>query len=256
MKNTALRWLVWVGVLPFVLSCNHFKPFSAPGDDETYREEAKYCLHNSDYTCAVDAYNHLSDPDERDQQLCLVEMAQSGMTLTALVNVVSEKTTGQQLFGALANQLIPYSSDKGAAATDAKTKCAALTTSGPRGKLNELLQVLSLMVDCSLRMARTQQTQCTAIRDGGQVAGPGHSTVSKTDISPDGTGALISGQPGMCDTDANACGSDIYTAVQQIPSLQNTGFGDIAQNLSQLSVGSPPATADLARVLIQQTTTN
>lgn len=259
-----LQTIVWGAVLPMLLSCNVYKPLSSPGTDEEYRQAALACLHQGDYTCAVDNYNKLSDTVERDQNLCEVEMAQAGMTLDALVNVISEKTTGTQLFGAVANQLLPYTTDKGTAAADARTKCATLPLSGSHAKLNVLLQSLSYIADCASRMSATSVVQCTS--SSTTVAGTGHSTVLAADISAtDGTYA--SSGKAMCDTDANQCALDYYNAFAVLTSLQNNGFDQVANNLNSLrgpfttlfGAGSPAqdaAGAILAREFIRQSTTN
>ena len=259
MKKTASRLFVWLGVIPLFTSCNIYKPFATPSNDEEYRQAALSCLQDNNYTCAVDYYNKLSDTGERDQNLCTVEMAQAGMTLIALVNVVSDKSTGVKLFGALANQLMPYNVAKGTAATDAKAKCAMLPTTGPRAKLNTLLLTLSYLVDCSVRMAKTETLVCTLASDGGQQNGAGNATIKTSDISTQANGTLSAGNPGMCDSDANACGQDVFNALNTLGTLRSSGFDQVANNINAISTifgtGSPVLGA-ASRVALLQTVAN
>jgi hypothetical protein len=252
MKKTVLRALAWVSILPVFISCNIYSPLSTVSGDEDYREQALSCLQQGNYSCALSNYGKLSDPTEKAQDMCTVNLSEAGMSLAALVNIVTSKNTGSKLLGALAQQVVPWSAGNGAAAAQAVTLCSSIPAETSSGNLTTLLQVLSLVLDCSTRMAKTDQfvglsdsdTNCTT-------PGNQNGLIEATDISAASDGVPSgSGSPAMCTSDVQACISDIATAIGLLNVLQNAGLGDLANNL-QPAAAIVSATPDQARVILR-----
>ncbi len=72
MKNT--KCLLLVGILPVLISCNIYAPLSSNSTVEDHLEEAQKCLHEGNYTCAIENYEKLPEGDLRKQKLCTVNL--------------------------------------------------------------------------------------------------------------------------------------------------------------------------------------
>jgi hypothetical protein len=256
MKKYATRILAWVSFLPILTCCNVYAPLSTVNTDEDYREQAESCLQQSDYSCAISNYNKLSDPTEKGQDLCTVDMSQAGMSLSALVNVVTNQSTGTQLLGALAQQLIPWGTTKAAAATSAVTQCNGIPNNSNSASLNNFLQVLSLILDCSTRMAKTDQYVAVSDSDTTcDTPGNNNGLIEAVDISVDPSGGpLSSSSPGMCTTDVTACVNDISEAAVLTNALQDAGLGDLAGNLVPVAAALDSLNGDAAREALRSFT--
>lgn len=125
MKNIS-RFAVWTAVLPLVLSCNLWRPFTSAHSDEDYIEEAQRCLHNNDFACAAENYGKLSDAELRLEKLCSVNLAGAGFTISNLVNTIS--TDSDHVLGNLAEATLPWSDAKKAFADAAKDNCGQYQT--------------------------------------------------------------------------------------------------------------------------------
>jgi hypothetical protein len=257
MKNFALRFLALVWLLPLFVSCNVYEPLTSISGDETLRQAAQVCLHKGDFTCAIEYLNRLSDSAEKQQDLCTVTLAQSGVTLVTMVNTIAKGSTGTKLMGNLAQALSPWTSDKETYAASAKTRCAAIpaATTASGNNLSTLLKALGYMADCSVRMAKTDLFVATAASGScTATAGNSNGVVEANDIASDSVaGTLGAGQKGMCDADATLCKEDIDALSGMSTALRAAGLGDIAGNVDSIPNG---ATNSLLRVALRGTTSH
>lgn len=236
--------------LPLYLSCNIYTPLSSPGTDEEYLEEARACLHDADYACAIENYSKLSEGPVKNEKLCIVNIARAGLGLSALVETLTNNESQDAFLGQLANRLLPFTDEKLAAAEASITNCALLASDDS----GNLLKTLSYMVDCGNRLSRTDTL--VAVTDGGTTtcnsatAGNNDGQITTVDVGGNAlTGALSAGEPGMCSADVQACLNDLQAA-------DALGFGGgIGGNLDALPpelVDSNTA-VDLARVELRGT---
>jgi hypothetical protein len=196
--------LVWGSIVAALVSCNIYAPFDSKSSDNDYVEAAQKCLHNNDYSCAVENYSKINSAELKSQHLCLVYLAKAGFTISALVNTV--KNNSQTMLGTLATQMIPWSSQKTADAASAMTQCDAYAGFAASGQTGILLKDLSHLVDCATQLAKSDQfigsapgdTTCTT-------AGNRDGKVSKADVNSGGVANV------MCDADAVRCATDFNT---------------------------------------------
>lgn len=253
MHRVVRLGLVALGVLPFAVSCNLYKPFSSGSSVSDILEEAQACLHAADYDCAITQYSRLPDGNQKSEKLCVVNMAKAGFGLTVMMETVTNSNSSTALVGSLANDLLPFSATKLAAAEAAKENCADMTSTDDTAKL---YKVLSLLVDCAIRIARTDTQQATS-------ANPtecniteehtGDGVIDASDIGGNaGTGALSGGEPGMCDVDALICVENLDLAVDE--DLTGSGMGFLEGNLGAIPAGVVSAgTASAARDALKDT---
>ena len=227
-------------VLPLLVSCNLYSPFRQKSSTADLVEEGRMCLHDGNYSCAIEAYNAIPDAETKQEKLCMAYMAQGGLQLTALINIVTKDTS--KPLSDVAQSLIPWSSDKSTALDNAKTACTAFgTLASSTVNVNKaaLLQFLSLLTHCSVRLAKTDQMVATSNADTSCTT-PGNSDgiLTQADIGDNSNGSITS--TGMCATDVSSCNEDVAsmsaaglataglaalgTALQNIdPSLRTSG---------------------------------
>ncbi|MBY0372229.1 hypothetical protein K2X33_16225, partial [bacterium] len=240
---------VTLGVLPLVLSCNLYQPLSSAGDSvDEILEEARSYLHAGDYAGAITQYERLPTGELRTEKLCVVNLARGGLDLSVMMETLTNNTSDASftMLGQLANDLVPFTDEKLTAAETARTQCAAFTVTT---RTTKLLKILSLFVDCGMRMARTDKW----VSDTGGVTASCNSTtpgnnsgaITDADIGGNGGGTLSAGFPGMCDYDALQCASDLDTAANT--NILSDGLDVLNDNLglipSDFLGGSPVADA-------------
>jgi hypothetical protein len=188
MKNIS-RFAVWTAVLPLVVSCNLWRPFTSAHSDEDYIEEAQRCLHHNDFGCAAQNYSMLSDRELRLEKLCAVNLAGAGFTISNLVNTISTDT--DHVLGNLAEATLPWSPSKKAFADAAKAVCEDYqdaVSSAPQAKrdLGILLKTLSLFMHCANLIAKTDQFVSHDTNDTDcDKAGNGDGQITQADVSTD-----------------------------------------------------------------------
>lgn len=245
LKNRFL--LLALVSFPFLTSCNIYRGFASPGSTEEYIEEAQKCLADQDYACAVSNYEMLPAGAQKNEKLCVVNIARAGLGLTALIDIITSSSTGARILGDLATQLLPYTAVKEAAAAAAIPYCLAMTASDTA----TMLKSLAYMVDCSIRIAKTD-TLVSATNGGivtcdSTIAGNGSGTITSADIGGDGAGSITTGTPGMCQADVHACSSDITNASALTGALASGGLSAIANNITLIS-GFSNAVDDVVRL--------
>ncbi len=196
-------------------SCNIYRPLDPAKSDEGYLEEGLRCYHLKDYDCAVAAFEKLSDSDTKTEKLCMGYLAQAGLTLDLLLNVVNQANS--TMLGQLATALLPWSSGKETASQNASAKCLMYATTGTASDVKTLLNYVAQMVDCSTRLARTdtfgdKASDCTA----------SHTPVTSGEIT-DGDVDF------MCAADAEACADNIATISSS--QLGTSGLGSLKSAL-------------------------
>jgi len=246
-------WLTTLALLPLVASCNLYRSFSSAVSSEDLIEEARACLHAGDYDCAIANYELLPAGAERTEKLCVVNVAKAGLGLNVMIDTITNNATDSNfvMLGQLANQLLPYTAAKEAAAVEAKTHCDAM---GGVTRTAKLMKILSRLVDCAVRMGKTD----TLVSDTNEPASC-NSTISKTgdgaitaaDIGGD-AGGDITVTDGMCDYDANMCLEDLEDASNE--SLASQGLTTLEDNLDLIPAGLLAAgTANAIRVQLKDT---
>lgn len=217
--------------IPFLVSCNVYSPLASPATDAEYREEARFCLEKQDYACALANYSKMTASESRDQKLCVINMARAGFTINVLLNIANDRTSGSQILAKIAQQVMPWNSVKAAAATEAVTQCAAYMSSATNQKFGTLLRALSLILDCSVRMSKSDLfVSANDTPDTCDLAGNANGVLTATDITADGTGILTSLNKGMCKTDVSAC----LTNMANVAALQltNSGLSALSDNVT------------------------
>lgn len=200
-------FLLFVGLLPILSSCNIYKPFAGTGSTEDILDAALSCLHAEDYVCAIEKYNKLPDSDLKNERLCTVTLAKAGVTLNVLLNVVTQPD--RDMLGALANSFLPWSTTRQTDIDSAKAVCATyygnFTTVNASTKT--LLKTLSLLSHCAVRMARTD-TLVGDDRTNDPCTIPGNSSgrITAADI---GSGGLSTVNTGMCSVHVEDCNDDL-----------------------------------------------
>ncbi len=235
-RNTLRASFLFVALLS-LSACNVFHSFASPGNDEAYIEEARACLHSQNYACAVENYSKVTNEALKNEKLCIVSIARSGINLTALVSIITGQNVGAELPGQLAEAMLPFTEEKLAAASESPTYCNALpTATAEEAQTAGLLQSLAYLSQCAIRLARTDtlvsvsanasQTDCNST-----TAGNGDGRITDSDISFDGTGVLGPGVPGICDADIFICQQAIANAGSLAGS---SGSADLIENINAL----------------------
>lgn len=227
-----------VGLVTFfsVVACNLYAPFTANTTQEDHLEEAQKCLHEGNFSCAVDNYQLLTDEKLKNEKLCTVSMARAGFTLTNLINTVTQKS--DSVLGNLARNISPWTTEKKTAADDAKSYCKSYKDSVASGTDNEknlgtLLRALSVLLHCSNRISRADLYQGTSDADEEcTTAGNADGEIDTSDISTSNDGTIGAGQKGMCTTDVIACRDDVSSLTKD--ELEKAGLGDIASALDSI----------------------
>jgi len=225
MKNKIKILLGTLLVIAVLFGCNVYSPLTSPSIEEEYIEQAQKCLHDGDYACALEQYSLLSDGAKKSEKLCIVNMARAGFTLSVLIDIASNRTSGSNMVGLMANRLIPWSQEKQNAVVTAVTHCNALATQNPTGKIAVLLKSLGLLMDCSVRMAKADMLIGSSLTDTAcTTAGNNNGRVTSSDMSQssDGSGS------GMCAADVTQCLAD-FSAVPSTQ-LADAGLSDLKAN--------------------------
>lgn len=246
MKKILQRCLL-TSIGLFWTSCNIYKPFNATSTVEDYLEEAQACLHLGDYDCAIRSYLAMPTGEVRDQKLCLVYISKAGLTLNALINVVTQQNSN--MLGALAQALTPWTSTRGADAVSAKSYCNTYASSSGNAKTAVLLKNLAFLADCATRMAKTDIfVGSSAIDSTCTTPGNRDGRVTQSDIGNTTPNY-------MCYTDVQACKNDIA-------GLDITGLGNAGATTIQSAVQLIPpniaggGTDDIVRTAIQSAANN
>jgi len=220
MKKKQLPYVIGPVVAAFILSCNVYEPFDSASSDQDFVELALKCLHKGDYACAVDNYSKITNATTKSEKLCTVNIGRAGFNLTALINSFDAKD--QKVLGTIANQLVPWTAEKGAAADAARTQCAAYSAA-VNTKLGTMLDTLSALLRCTTYMAKTDKFQAANAADTACVTANAASNgkVEQADIAVNSAGDL----PGMCAADAKQCLTDILSI--NATSLGNSDIPDI-----------------------------
>jgi hypothetical protein len=246
------RFLVLALACPLLLSCNVYKNFASPGNSVEYIEEAQRCLADGNYDCAIANYSKVTDANTKNEKLCIVNIARAGLGMSALIDVITNSGSGSRVLRNLAEKVMPYSTTKEEAAAASITACALMASSDTA----TLLKSLSYLVDCGVRVAKTD-TLITSVDNGGTTcnstaSGDASGTITATDIGGDpATGVLSVTHPGMCTYDAQQCKSDLLNAQALNGGLSTSGFDSIASNITALSSLYGAATDSLARLAIR-----
>lgn len=254
LKKSVYAWAI---PLLFASACNIYTPFASPSTDDEYVEEARKCLRNSDYDCAITNYNLISDTTLKNQQLCLVNISKAGLNLSALINVLSSGTVGTGTMILIANQLLikGYTDVRLAAAATSITHCAALGTDDT----SILLKVLSRVADCGIRVAKSNYLVATddtvSTTCASDTAGSRTGVIATTDIGGDGAGEVSGANPGMCYSDVQICVDDMSAATTL---LSGPSFSTIKDNILALPAaltggGSGTAVVRATRVGLKST---
>jgi len=204
-----IRLLTLLAFLPFAVSCNIYAPLTGNSSEQDHLEEARKCLHESNFTCAIAEYEKLADGSLKKQKLCTAHLSRMGFTLSNLINTVSEQT--DKVLGNLANNLGAWTEEKYTSAEAAKEQCVAFQGEADSGDLGVLLKTISLFAHCANLISKADQIQgvtdditeeCTTSNSAS------NGTVTNADIGPS-SGAASAGAPAMCAKDVDVCRQDI-----------------------------------------------
>lgn len=202
-----------------VTACNIYAPFQPEGHVEDYLEAAQACLHKGDYACAIEKYEKLPEGNLRSEKLCMTYLSKAGFGLNALLSTL--KQNNQQMMGSLANVFLPWSDTKGTDAATAKTHCIAVT-----GSSAALLKNVGYIVDCAMRMAKTdQRIGSNDSEETCTTAGNQSGRVTSSDIGSTGTA-------GMCKTDVIECANDMKAVSSS--DLNNSQLSDIGSTVDKV----------------------
>jgi hypothetical protein len=207
-----VRSLIALLCIPFCISCNVFAPFNTENSTEDIIEVAQQCEAQGDYNCAVYNYLKLPDSDLKNTKLCLGYMASAGLTLNSIVNTLVNQSNSAYVIGIFAQSLMPWNAARSTNASTAVNYCNAIA--GPNATTTGiLLQTVSLLVDCAVRMGKTDQFLATSdlLTDSCSTAGPNTGILTALDIAVASTGLATPSQPGMCPNDVQACKTDILS---------------------------------------------
>ncbi|MFM8315354.1 MAG: hypothetical protein ACKOA8_13795 [Deltaproteobacteria bacterium] len=233
-----------------LISCNLYTPFNTTGSDLDKLEEAQKCLSDSNYDCALEQYEKLEDNTLKQQKLCQTYLSRGGVTLTVLVNSLNQNSS--KMLPNYAQKFVPWTSRKSADLDLAKTHCVNFNSLSNKEEA-VLLKTIALFSHCAIRMARTDMFQATHvdINDCTTPNAQANRVLSAVDIGGDSNGELVSGSPGMCKPDVDACASDI----QAISSadLNAAGFTDLAGALSKLPTGITDSNTNTVRAALKGT---
>lgn len=246
--KTEKKALLFVVSLFLIASCNLYSPFNSTSTPNDFLEEALKCLHNGDFACAITNYEQLPDGDLKNQKLCTAYMAKAGLTLNTMLNVVTEQSTG--MLGSLANAVIPWTAQKTTDAETARSYCNTFGASATSGENGVYLSSLGLMLDCAVRMAKTDQfvgaseadTSCSTVatKTGGRI--------SQGDI--EGSGTQV-----MCTADVTQCRNDFVAVQNNNAAIQQAGLSDLKGALDAVpaELKNAASTADQTRDALIQT---
>ena len=220
-----------------IVSCNIYSSFETESSVQDHLEVAQKCKSSGDLVCATKAYEKLPDGIQKEQKLCTIYLSRAGFKLTHLIDVF--KTPNAKVLGVISNLLLPYNTEKGISAADAKKHCnsyqALAATSGSSGevKFGILLKTLGAFIDCTTRMAKTTVFQATSNSDDSCTT-PAPAGTSRVKISTIGGsgGAISVSNPGMCPADAIECAKDILAI--DATALHNAEFDDMASALNSI----------------------
>ena len=243
MQKNIIRLFVHTAVVFLFAGCNIYAPFTTKNNQNDYIEEAQKCLKNNDIGCAIDNYSLLPDGELKNQKLCVSYLSRAGFTSKLMLNVVAQNS--DKVLGNLANALVPWTAQKMADAVSAAPFCNAVS-----GNVGTLFKVITLFVDCGLRMAKADvligsspsDTTCTTPNPASD------GQVTKADIGSTGAG--------MCTTDITACAQHFVDLVGV--NLSSAGLGNINDAFNQIPAGlrDPTVTAIAGRAAIQSTLAN
>lgn len=240
MKKKFLPLLTFLTIGGLILSCgtNIFRPFTGEKSTEDILEEAQKCLHDNDYSCAISKYQTLPAGTLKNQKLCIVRLAQGGLTIKTLVNIVGKNEN--TVLGQLADTLVPWSAEKQAALDAAKTDCVAYADAGG-GDFGTLVKTLALMTHCASLLAKTDLLVGNSEADAAcTTAGNNSGNVRQNDIS-DSSGNI--GTAGMCSLDVGTCRDDIVAI--PVSALEAAGLSGIKNAYDQV----PSALKDSSAVI-------
>jgi len=163
---------------------------------------------------------------------------------------VTDRTTGNKILGKIAQQVMPWTSAKATAVTSAQTYCANFATTATNAKFAALMLSLSRMLDCSLRIAKTDLYVGTSNADTScTTPGNANGVLTATDVDPSGTG---SGVNAMCAADITACSTQI--AAISLTQLNASGLDSISGNITTIQTALGLAgTTDIARTALAGT---
>lgn len=242
MLKKITHLFIGLGLVFSGVSCNIYAPFTTKNNENDYLEEAIKCLRNDDIACAIANYEAMPEGDTRNQKLCVSYLSRSGFTAKLMLDVVSQNT--DKVLGNLSNALIPWSAQKTSDAQSAYNSCKLVT-----GKLGTLLSSLALIVDCSLRIAKTDQLLASSTADT-TCTTPGNNsgTVTQSDIGSSGAG--------MCFADISACLTDI--AAISSTALRTADLANIASAVDQIpaALKNTSTTVTVGRAAIASTLSN
>lgn len=197
--------LVWGSIVAALVSCNIYSPFDSKSSDNDYVEAAQKCLHDNDYACAVENYGKIASAELKSQKLCLVYLAKSGFTISAMVSTV--KTNSATMLGSLATELIPWSAQKSTDSAAAMTQCDAYAGFAGSGQTGVLLKNLSHLVDCATLLAKSDQVIGTSNADTAcTTAGNRDGRITQADVNEN-----VGGVNAMCAADALRCSNNFNT---------------------------------------------
>lgn len=232
-------WIpILLGVATFLgmVSCNLYAPFTANTSQEDHLEEAQKCLHEGNFSCAIDNYQLLTDTNLKNEKLCTVSMARAGFTLSSLINTVTQKN--DSVLGNLARNISPWNLEKKSASDDAKAYCKSykdgvVTGTESEKNLGVLLKTLSVLLHCANRISKADLYQGTSDADEEcSASGNADGQIDTSDISTSNDGTIGAGQKGMCTTDVIACRDDISGLTKE--ELEQAGLTDIASALDSI----------------------
>lgn len=184
-------------------ACNLYKPFHQPSSSQEYIERATKCEHEGNLDCAIENLLLISDVELRKRKLCLVYLMRGGFTIDVYLKILEGEAA--TILGTLAQALLPWSETKKQDLNSAIPYCGDIG-----GKAGALLKAVSLITNCSLRIARTDTLVASSTSDA-ECNTPGNQDgrISRDDI--------ISDSAVMCPTDALACREELRgIAFQQI----------------------------------------
>lgn len=226
---------IFLLLLPLLVSCNIYSPFAPSSSTEDLVEEGRKCEHDGDFGCAIDAYSKIPDPLTKHEKLCQGYLAQGGVTLSVLINTLTQGTS--KILGDVATALMPWSSDKGTALLNAKNACiefANLATTTIGRKQSALLKSLSLIADCSIRISKTDEFVATSNSDEScTTPGTRDGRITQSDVAENSTGVITT--VGMCASDVTACDQNI--AAIDGTGLSNAGLTQIKAGVDAIPAG-------------------
>lgn len=240
------RSLVFFGLSGLLASCNLYTGFGTAGSDEAKIEQALSCLHDNNYDCAIENYGKLSDATEKNRRLCQVNLARAGLTLSVLINKLGSGTGSASALGDLATAILPWTQVKQTAIEAAAAPCDAYYAASTTSKINQVLEVLSGVMDCAVRLAKADQFVAKSDADTAcTTAGNNDGKVTAADVADNGNGMITA--TGMCTADAKAC-KDRISATK---GAAQGGDGDLDALINQLTTLTGVSTGDAIRNILR-----